>query len=144
MDSISKKDVEKLGQLANEDILVEIKDGYGKYYNKYGVLIYEGNFKAGKPFGKCKYYIAGSLAYDGEWLDGKYHGFGKEYELSPDSDMIHKELAEIYLKKYNDIDKAIKYLDSVEETRIVKIMKESYMSKKEQGYIYSGRWKKSK
>ena len=81
MSRLSKENIDELSRLVNEDIVEEIKDGYGKYYNKYGVLIYDGNFKDGKPSGRCKYYIAESLAYDGEWVEGKYHGYGKEYEI---------------------------------------------------------------
>jgi antitoxin component YwqK of YwqJK toxin-antitoxin module len=67
-------------QLVNEDIEAEIVDGYGEYFNPYGVLIYKGFFKNGKPNGQCQYYICSILAYDGEWKDGQYNGYGKEFE----------------------------------------------------------------
>jgi len=57
--------------------------GKGKEYNKYGDMIYEGEFLFGKRNGKGKEYNKyGDMIYEGEFLRGKRNGKGKEYYYS--------------------------------------------------------------
>ena len=53
----------------------------GKEYKYYGdKLIYEGEFLNLKKHGKGKeYYYNGNIEYEGEYINGKRHGKGKEY-----------------------------------------------------------------
>ena len=45
-------------------------------------MIYEGEYLNGKRHGKGKeYYDSGKLRFDGEYLKGKRHGKGKEYDF---------------------------------------------------------------
>ena len=49
------------------------------YYNK-GILKFEGEYLDGKRNGKGKeYFNNGILNYEGEYLDGKWNGYEKEY-----------------------------------------------------------------
>ena len=65
------------------NIIYELKDGKGliKLYNQVNfILIYEGEYLNGKRNGKGKDYdFEGLLFYEGEYLDGKRNGKGKEY-----------------------------------------------------------------
>ena len=49
----------------------------GKEYDKYGKLIFDGEFLNGKRNGKGKEYKYGILEYDGEYLNGERNGKGK-------------------------------------------------------------------
>ena len=62
-------------------IYLESKEkGKGKEYNKYGDMIYEGEFLSGKRNGKGKEFKKnGLIRYEGEFLRGKRNGKGKEY-----------------------------------------------------------------
>ena len=63
------------------NIIYEIKniDGKGKEY-QYGNLIFEGEYLDGKRNGKGKEYDwNGDLIFDGEYLNGERNGKGKEY-----------------------------------------------------------------
>ena len=53
----------------------------GKEYNSYNDnIIFEGEYLDGKRNGKGKeYYIFGNLLFEGEYLNGKRNGRGKEY-----------------------------------------------------------------
>ena len=56
------------------------KNGIGKIYNlKTNELIFEGEFLNGKKKGKGKEYYDGELIFEGEFLNGKRDGKGKEY-----------------------------------------------------------------
>ena len=58
---------------------------YGKQYG--GNYIYEGEFLNGKKNGKGKeYYNQNILAFEGEYLNGKRNGKGKEYYNKRDDD----------------------------------------------------------
>ena len=64
----------------SDNYIFFISKGNGKEYNKYGNIIYEGEFLNGKRNGKGKEYdIRGNLRYDGEFLKGERNGKGKEY-----------------------------------------------------------------
>ena len=58
------------------------KNGKGKEYNSEGKIEYEGEFLNGKRNGKGKEYFLGKLSYEGEYLNGKKHGEGREYHLN--------------------------------------------------------------
>ena len=66
----------------NGNIIYELKNGNGKVKNYYsGILLFEGEYLNGKKNGKGKEYSwNGSLEYEGEYLNGKRNGKGKEYE----------------------------------------------------------------
>ena len=49
------------------------------------------------------YYPDGNMAYEGEWLDGKFHGLGVQYNNTP-------EVAKINYKHLHDLGDAwVKY-----------------------------------
>ena len=59
--------------------------GIGKQFRENGTLAYEGEFKDGKMHGKGRgYYENGILGYEGEYKDGKMHGIGKMYKPNGD------------------------------------------------------------
>ena len=49
----------------------EMENGTGKEYDIYDQLIYEGEFLNGKRHGKGKEYYANKLVYEGEFLNGE-------------------------------------------------------------------------
>ena len=55
----------------------------GKEYDDYsGKLIFEGEYLNGKRHGKGKeYYTNGNTGFEGEYINGKRHGKGKEYYI---------------------------------------------------------------
>ena len=60
-----------------------MKNGYGKYFYEDGACV-EGTWKDNQLNGHGKlYYSNGKLAYDGEYLMGEFHGFGKACNLDP-------------------------------------------------------------
>ena len=69
----------------NGNIIYELKNGTGKikeYNDKFFCsLIYEGECLNGKRNGKGKeYYSDGKISFEGEYLNGKRNGKGKEYD----------------------------------------------------------------
>ena len=66
------------------NIIYELIDGNGKVkeYLDNGILYFEGEYLNGKKNGKGKEYdyYNGKLIFEGEYLNGKKHGKGKEYE----------------------------------------------------------------
>ena len=52
---------------------------FGKEYNNYGNLIFEGECLNGKRNGKGKEYYDGKIEFEGEYLNGKRNGKRKEY-----------------------------------------------------------------
>ena len=54
-------------------------DGKVREYNYDDKLFYEGEYLNGKRNGKGKEYYYGSLIYEGRYLNGKRNGKGKEY-----------------------------------------------------------------
>ena len=64
--------------LSEKYIIYETKEK-GKEYDYEGDLIYEGEFLDGKRHGKGKEYDHYGLRYEGEYLNGKRHGKGKEF-----------------------------------------------------------------
>ena len=56
------------------------QNGIVKEYNSYtDDLIYEGEYLNGKRHGKGKEYLNNKLIYEGEYLNGKRNGNGKNY-----------------------------------------------------------------
>ena len=55
------------------DLLEGLYDNYGIIYSKYGQLIYEGGLEKGK-YSKYGKYYDNFIEYEGEFLNGKYHG----------------------------------------------------------------------
>ena len=71
------------GYNKNGNIIYKLINGSGKIkeYNwTNGKLRFEGEYLNGKRHGKGKEYICdGELKFEGEYLNGKRHGKGKEY-----------------------------------------------------------------
>jgi len=67
----------------NGNIKYELINGNGKvveYFSDFGKLMFEGEYLNGKKYGKGKQYLLnGSLYFEGEYLNGKRNGHGKEY-----------------------------------------------------------------
>ena len=63
--------------------IIYITNNYGKEYDGYNNdLLFEGEYLNGKRNGKGKEYdYDGKLRFKGEYLNGKRHGKGKEYSL---------------------------------------------------------------
>ena len=82
--------------LSNKCIIYEIK-GKGKeyIYTEYsGELIFEGEYLDGKRHGNGKEYDYNNLIFEGKYLNGKRHGKGKEYYL------LFKEQKKINILKF--------------------------------------------
>ena len=64
-------------------MVYELKNGKGliKEYHWDGELEFEGEYLNRKRNGKGKEYFNGYLEYEGEYLNGKRNGKGKEYNL---------------------------------------------------------------
>ena len=73
----------------NGNIIYELINGAGnvKEFIKNWTLIYEGEYLNGKRNGKGKEYenLNGVLIYEGEYLNGERHGKGKEYSFNDGS-----------------------------------------------------------
>ena len=65
----------------NGNIIYKLIRGNGKVKEyKYCRLIFDGEYLNGKKNGKGKeYFLDGYLKFEGDYLDGKRNGFGKEY-----------------------------------------------------------------
>ena len=65
----------------NGKVIYELINGNGKVkeYDNYGKLEFEGEYLDGKRNGKGKEYSLGQLTFDGEYLKGRKTGKGKEY-----------------------------------------------------------------
>ena len=64
--------------LSGKYIIYEGKRKVKEYYFN-GILIFEGEYLDGKRNGKGKEYKFGKLEFEGEYLDGERNGKGKEY-----------------------------------------------------------------
>ena len=82
---LNDKKWEGKGYDKNNNIVYELKKGKGfiKEYNDFnGELIFEGEYLNGKRNGKGKEYeYNGNLIFEGEYLNGKRNGKGKEYNF---------------------------------------------------------------
>ena len=58
--------------------------GKGKEYDLLGELKFEGDYVNGKKNGKGKEYANGHLVFEGEFLNGNRHGKGKNYYYAND------------------------------------------------------------
>ena len=69
----------------NGNIIYELINGKGRAreYNDFGTLIYDGEYLNGKRHGKGKEYYAfdGGIQYEGDYLNGKRNGKGKEFDV---------------------------------------------------------------
>ena len=64
----------------NGNIIYELINGTGKVKEyDYDILLFEGEYLNGKRHGYGKEYFDGKLSYEGEYLNGKRNGKGKEY-----------------------------------------------------------------
>ena len=70
------------GYDGNGDIIYELIKGNGKVkeYDAYDKLRFEGEYINGKLNGKGKEYNNDRLIFEGEYLNGERHGKGKEYD----------------------------------------------------------------
>ena len=67
-------------KLFSERYIIYTANERVKVYNsKYDGIIYEGEFLNGKKNGKGKEYYDGQLVFEGEYLNGQRNGKGKEY-----------------------------------------------------------------
>ena len=55
-------------------------DKKGIEYDEKGQIIYDGDFKNGKYYGKGKLYRNGKIIYEGDFVDDKLQGKGKEFD----------------------------------------------------------------
>ena len=84
----------KFGKEYNENgkIIKEIKEtGFRKIINSKDNLIFEGEYLNGKLNGKGKEYsnsYSNNLLFEGEYLNGKRHGKGKEYNYDDRNNII--------------------------------------------------------
>ena len=68
----------------NKNVIYEIHNGNGKAIEYYGYRMdnkYEGEFLEGKRNGKGKEYLGETLLFEGEYKDGKRNGYGIEYDI---------------------------------------------------------------
>jgi len=78
-----------------------MRHGYGKFFYQDGGL-FEGEWNQNKMHGKgVLSYASGKPAYDGDWLDDKFEGFGALYNETP------AELNQPY--DYSDFDNVDEY-----------------------------------
>ena len=74
------------GYNENGNVIYELKNGNGriKEYNELGNIIFEGEYLNEKRNGKGKEYdcINGELIFEGEYLNGQRNGKGKEFFYS--------------------------------------------------------------
>ena len=68
------------------NVIYELNNGNGKVmeYNDDGEILFEGEYLNGKKIGKGKEYVYGRLIFEGEFLNGKRHGKGKDYNFGGD------------------------------------------------------------
>ena len=63
--------------------IIYVENNFIEEYDKFGRIIYEGNYQKGKRHGKWKeysYFLSEKkLIYNGEFKEGKRHGNGIEY-----------------------------------------------------------------
>ena len=59
-----------------------MRHGDGKYFDKYGKLLYDGEWRYGKLHGNGTFYnYAIENVYEGEFYEGLKHGYGKSFKL---------------------------------------------------------------
>ena len=104
------------------NVIYELKNGTGKIkiYSDEGDLYFEGEYLNGKKNGIGKEFSAinGKLEYEGEYLNGKKHGKGKEYEEYED-DLLIFEGEYQYGSKFNGKEKKYMYGLLVSESEYV-------------------------
>ena len=61
-------------------IIYELNEIVKEYYGEDDRLLFEGEYLNGKRNGKGKEYYKDRLIFEGEYLNGKRHGKGKEYD----------------------------------------------------------------
>ena len=80
-DYLNNKKWNGVGYDGKRNVCYELINGNGKVkeYDENGDLIFEGEYLNGKRNGKGKEYYLGVLSFEGEYYKGKKHGKGKEY-----------------------------------------------------------------
>ena len=61
------------------DVMMPKMDGYGVCYDCHGKIIYKGEWKSNFVHGKGIYIWEEGKRYEGEFLNGKKHGYGTFY-----------------------------------------------------------------
>jgi len=69
-------------QLFKGNYIIYETNRLGKEYDSYGTLLYEGEYLNGKRNGKGKEYCENVLIFEGEYLNGKINGKAKFYDFS--------------------------------------------------------------
>ena len=67
------------GTLYDGDWVQDEQHGFGVEMFKHGQVRYEGEYRQGAKTGKGKFMTAAGHVYEGEFLDGKFHGQGRYY-----------------------------------------------------------------
>ena len=67
-------------KIFSERYIIYGENGKGKEYNYDDKLLFEGEYLNGKRNGKGKEYYDGKLIFEGEYLNGERNGKGKEYD----------------------------------------------------------------
>ena len=81
----------------NENIISELINGNGKvkeYDEEYGYISFEGEYLNEKRYGKGKEYRVRKISFDGEYFNGKRHGKGIEYGYTNFKAQIEEYLPE--------------------------------------------------
>ena len=69
-------------KLFSRRFIIYEDNGIAKEYNSFSnYLVFEGEYLNGKRNGKGKEYDDGKLVFEGEYLNGKRNGKGKEYDV---------------------------------------------------------------
>ena len=68
-------------QMFKGNYIIYETDRLGKEYDFYGTLLYEGEYLNGKRNGKGKEYCENVLIFEGEYLNGKINGKAKFYDF---------------------------------------------------------------
>jgi AAA+ superfamily predicted ATPase len=91
----------KSGEVYIGEIFKKTANGNGKYYDKYGKLIYDGHWIHGLPNGIGTYINKDDDTYTGTFQNGMFHGFGKVVDslgVTIEERVFEYELVEADLK----------------------------------------------
>ena len=93
----------------NGNIIHKYKNGNWKEYDYYGDLLFEGEYLNGKRNGKGKEYENGKLIFEGEYLNAERNGKGKEYDYKGDLEFEGEYLYFFRIKGKCYINKKLEY-----------------------------------